>query len=69
MGIISAGIGVVVAGLIGYQINQFTAAKLTPKQENKPIQFTETPSKTTTAQYQCNGRQHGIPCEGNLCGY
>ena len=44
-------------GLIGYQVYQFAAAKLTPKQENNP-QPINTSIPLNNTQYRCDGRKH-----------
>ena len=56
-GLVSGILGLIFVGFIGYQVYQFAAAKLTPKQENKP-QLINTPISSTNAQYRCDGRKH-----------
>ncbi len=56
-GLVSGIVSLIFVGLIGYQVYQFAAAKLTPKQANKP-QPINTSAPLTNTQYRCDGRKH-----------
>ena len=56
-GLVSSILGLIFVGLIGYQIYQFAAAKLTPKQANKP-QPVNTSAPSANTRYRCDGRKH-----------
>lgn len=55
--LVSGILGLIFVGLIGYQVYQFAAAKLTPKQENNP-QPINTSIPLNNTQYRCDGRKH-----------
>lgn len=55
--LISGVLGLVIVGLMGYQIYQFTAAKFTPKQENK-LQPNNKAVSSFNTPYRCDGRKH-----------
>ena len=52
----------VLFGLIGYQIYQFAAAKLVPKQTNAPVELNDPATiqakKSNSNKYRCDGRQY-----------
>lgn len=55
-------VGLILLGLIGYQIYQFAAAKLASKQVNLPINFKDPfaikTKKSNSGKYRCDGRQY-----------
>ena len=55
-------VGLALFGLIGYQIYQFAAAKLTPKQTNAPVELNDPATiqakKSNSNKYRCDGRQY-----------
>ena len=55
-------VGLALFGLIGYQIYQFAAAKLAPKQTNAPVELNDPATiqakKSNSNKYRCDGRQY-----------
>ena len=55
-------VGLALFGLIGYQIYQFAAAKLVPKQTNAPVELNDPATiqakKSNSNKYRCDGRQY-----------